>query len=237
MAFLKGDTKNRDEDIVRSYKDLKALLVKEFTVAEMRAMPKMIWKTRSIVQCVIRRTLESADGLRMAWNANNLVTAITMARSLIETGAVTRYLVDSVLLATEKRDTALLDSVVMSTGFATRMEEFYGDNEEFKAKSILTLIEKMDKSLFKDKAPRLIKAYEFLSEFAHPNHLGILGLYSDTERLARDQRIVYGVTLKKREAIFPNVHLSLAMVWLVRNAAVDIERAIRIFESLYQDSL
>ncbi len=229
MGFLKGSDPNRDDsEVFQSYKDLKGLFVDEFTVDQMRAMPKMVWKTRAVVQCVIRRTIESVDGMRLAWNANNQITAITMARSLIETGAVVSILANLVGEAAEKRDTKLLDLAVMGAGFATRMEEFYGNDEEFKAKSILTLIEKMDKALFDDKKPRLLPAYEFLCEFAHPNYLGILGLYSDTEHLKSDKRIIYGVSGRKREATLSNLNLSLGMMWLVRNRVVDIENAMPI---------
>jgi hypothetical protein len=61
-----------------------------------RATPKMAWKITSTYQCLIRRTIDAADGMRMAWNAGNLLTAITMARSLIETGAIVRNLTDSI---------------------------------------------------------------------------------------------------------------------------------------------
>lgn len=224
MGFLKGDDTDDDREIGDKYLALRRRLIPEFTTDQMLRMPKMVWKTRSTIQCLIRRTLEAVDGMRMAWNAGNLLTAVTMARSLIETGAVVRCLIDKVKEATKERDVDALDRAVMSAGFATRFEEFMGDDWAYKAKNILTLIDAMDRSLFEDKVPRLRRAYDFLSEFVHPNHLGILGLYSD--HLAEEHRIEFGRQGKKKANILSHLRVTLAMVWLVENAASDLEALI-----------
>jgi hypothetical protein len=77
-----------------------------------------------------------------------------------------------------------------------------------------------------DKRARLLPTHEFLCEFAHPNYLGILGLYSDTEHIEHDQRISYGVTSWKRKATLAQLNLSLGMMWLVRNKGFNIENAM-----------
>jgi hypothetical protein len=223
MGFLKGDP-NDDREITEAYLSLQHRLIAEFTTEDMASMPKMVWKTLSIFQCLIRRTLEAVDGMRAAWNAGNLLTAITMGRSLIETGATVRHFIDSVKEATRQKDVAALDRVVMNVGFGTRYEPFTGENEEYTARNILTLIEAMDKSLFKDKTPRLREAYDFLSEFAHPNHLGLLGLYSDT--FSEGYRVEYGKKRKKREMSLPQLRITLGMIWLVDIAGADLEALI-----------
>jgi hypothetical protein len=224
MAFLKGDDTQDDREIGDKYLELRARLIPEFTTDQMLGMPKMVWKARSIFQCLIRRTLEAVDGMRMAWNAGNLLTAVTMARSLIETGAVVQGLIDAVKESTKEKDVEALDKAVMSAGFATRFEDFMGDDWAYKAKNVLTMIDAMDRGLFKDKLPRLRKAYDFLSEFVHPNHLGILGLYSD--HLAEKHRIEFGNLGRKRANILSQIRITLAMVWLVENAASDLEALI-----------
>lgn len=161
MAFLKGDDTHDDREIGDKYLALRGRLIPEFTTDQMLGIPKMVWKTRSTFQCLIRRTLDAVDGMRMAWNAGNLLTAVTMARSLIETGAVVRCLTDAVKDATKDKDVDALDKAVMSAGFATRFDEFMGDDWAYKAKNILTLIVSMDRSLFEDKTPRLRNAYDF----------------------------------------------------------------------------
>jgi hypothetical protein len=178
----------------------------------------------SIFQCLIRRTEEAVDGMRTAWNASNLLTAITMGRSLIETGATVRHFIDSVKEATRQRDVVALDRVVMNVGFGTRYEPFKGEDQDYKAKNILTLIEAVDKSLFKDKTPRLREAYDRLSEFAHPNHLGLLGLYSAT--FSGEYQVQYGNKQKKKEMILPEFRITLGMIWLVDIAAADLEALV-----------
>jgi hypothetical protein len=109
----------------------------------------------------------------------------------------------------------------MSLLFAARHEFFLDMEGAYKAGSILTYIDRMDKSLFHDKKPRLRDTYEFLSEFVHPNHLGILGMYSDD--YYDEGRIEFGKTVKKKELLLPNLAVALAMIWLVENAAADID--------------
>jgi len=69
-----------------------------------------------------------------------------------------------------------------------------------------------------------MKTYEFLSEFAHPNHLGILGLYSDN--FTREYRIEFGVKAEKRGRTLPNLRVTLSMVWLVEIEAKLFEKML-----------
>ena len=224
MGYLKGDTTGDDREINDAYVALRKRLIPQFTTEQISHTPKTVWKTLSVFQCLIRRTLEAADGMRSAWNQGNLLTATTMARSLIETGATIRHLMDSIKDATRQRDTAALDRSVMELGFAARYEGFAGDDWAHKAEKILTLIDSMDRSLFGDKKPRLRDAYDFLSEFAHPNYLGVLGLYSDN--FPEEYRVEFGKRRKKKEMILPLLRVTLAMVLLAELAAVDLEALI-----------
>jgi hypothetical protein len=86
MSFFKGDDGIDDGVITDALIALRKRVVKEITTEQ----TAMIWKITSIYQCLIRRTIEAADGMRMAWNARNLLTAFTMGRSLIETTAIVK---------------------------------------------------------------------------------------------------------------------------------------------------
>jgi hypothetical protein len=79
-----------------------------------------------------------------------------MGRSLIETGATVRHFIDSIKEPTQQKDVVALDRVVMNVGFATKYEPFMGENQEYKATNIPTLIAAMDKSSFEDKVPCLL---------------------------------------------------------------------------------
>jgi hypothetical protein len=222
MAFFKGDNGLDDNVITDALLTLRKRLVSETTTSQMAATPKMAWKVMSTYQCLIRRTIEAADGMRMAWNASNLLTAITMARSLLETGAIVRNLTDSVQKAVAAKDVEALDQAVMHAGFDTRDAVLLAERPDYKATNITTMIDRLDKSLFKDKTPRFRRSYGFLSEFVHPNYFGILGLYSKT--VARGYRIKFGNTAEHKKEILPNLRVTTSMIWLVENASKDIDK-------------
>ena len=227
MGFLKGDTKGDDREITEAVLGLRKRLISEFTAAYIASVPKIVWKTSSTYQCLIRRTLEAVDGMRAAWNAGNLLTAATMARSLVEIGAIVRQLTDSIKTAAEEKDLDAIDKAVMNVGFGTRIKDLYEDEiakGEYKAQNILTIIDKMDKKMFQDEKPRLRDTYDLLSEFVHPNSFGILGLYSDN--FSGEFRIEFGRTARKKETLLPFLRVTLGMAWLVEIAANDIEKLI-----------
>jgi hypothetical protein len=188
-------------------------------------MPKIVWKAVSLYQCLIRRTLEAVDGLRLAWAADNLLTSITMARSLIEIGSLIRQLTISVAEATDKKDVQMLDDAVMSVSFANRLNIVEAGGHEFVAQNILSVIDRMDKQLFQGDKKKYgyRETYDFLSEFVHPNHYGILGLYCD--HFPKESRIEFGNVAAKKRDILRSLRTTLGMVMLV-----DIQ--IRAFQSL-----
>jgi hypothetical protein len=145
-----------------------------------------------------------------------------MARSLFETGAIVRHLTDSIQKASDDKDVDALDKVIMSVGFGERLG--WLASEGYQALNVLTVIDKMDKSVFHDKQPRFRNTYDFLSEFVHPNHLGILGLYSDN--FPKEYRIEFGVTTEKKQRMLPHLRIASAMIWLVEIAASDIDKLI-----------
>jgi hypothetical protein len=81
----------------------------------------------------------------------------------------------------------------MQVGFATRDENLILEGA-YKAINISTLIDRADASMFKGKPP-FRNSYDFLAEFAHPNHGGVLSLYSDN--YPDQYRVEFGNTIKK----------------------------------------
>lgn len=136
--------------------------------------------------------------MRMAWNASNLLRAITMARSLLETGAIVRNLTDSVQKAVAAKDVEALDQAVMHAGFDTRDAVLLAERPDYKATNITTMIDRLDKSLFKDKTPRFRRSYGFLSEFVHPNYFGILDCTAKRLRGGIVSSLVIPLNTKKR---------------------------------------
>jgi len=92
---------------------------------------------------------------------------------------------------------------------------------EHKATGVTAKITRMDESLFGEKSPVLRGAYGFLSEFVHPNHFGVLGLYST--HFPEEYRIEFGNIAEKKRDILPNLRVTTGMIWLVEIAAKDID--------------
>jgi len=123
MAFLKG-TDAKDEEIINSLQKLRNRLVKEYSGDEILGVPKMVWKTRSAYQCLIRRIIDAADSVRVSWNSNNMLATITMARSLFETAAVIRLMRDACKEAVKTKSVENLDKKVMEVLFSARHKFF-----------------------------------------------------------------------------------------------------------------
>jgi hypothetical protein len=64
VAFFKGDTRSDDDAVTDALLSLRRRLVGEITTREIAATPKMVWKIASTYQCLIRRRVEAADGMR-----------------------------------------------------------------------------------------------------------------------------------------------------------------------------
>jgi hypothetical protein len=220
VGFFKGDSTGDDDRVVDALVKLRKRLVREITTSRIASIPKLVWKMTSTYQCLVRRTIEEADGMRSAWNEGNLLTTVTMARSLFETGAMVRHLTDSIQKATNDKSVDALDNAIMTVGFGDRLG--WLEDKGYQALNVLTVIDKMDRSVFHDKQPRFRKTYDFLSEFVHPNHLGILGLYCD--QYPKEYRIEFGVTVEKKKRMLPHLRIASAMIWLVEIAASDVDK-------------
>lgn len=228
MAFLSGDPSRRDAVIVKAHEQLKNRLRPEFTFKEINTSPLVVWKARALYQCLIRRALEAADGMRLAWAADNILTSITMARSLIEIGSVIRELTLKVGEATEKKDEKMLDGVIMSVSMANRMKLAKKGAKEFVAQNVLSIIDRMDKQLYAGNHKYGYRdTYDFLSEFVHPNNFGILGLYCDFDGESGWQ---FGNVLQKKKDILRALRTTLGMMILV-------DMVVRDFESMIPDML
>lgn len=227
MGFLAGDPHD-DLEIIESLTSLRERLIPELGTEYIASTPKIVWKLASVYQCLIRRILDATDGMRSAWQADNLLTAITMGWSLIETGAIIQHLRDSIKKAVAEKDVTALDKAIMNVGFGTKLKNLYQQRpgEDYEAQNVLKVIDKMDKRMFKGRKPPMRSTYDHLSEFVHPNSFGILGLYSDS--LTEEYRVEFGRTAHKREGILANLRITLAMVWLAEIVATEIDEMVPV---------
>jgi hypothetical protein len=220
MEFLK-ETGADDGQIIESLMKLRKRLIRESREDEIRSTPKMVWKTQSACQCLIRRVIDAADSVRMSWNSNNMLATITMARSLFETAAVIRLLRDAVEEAVRTASVENLDTKVMEVLFSARHKFFSEREGAYKAESIAKTVDMMEASLYGENKGKFRDSYGFLSEAVHPNHLGTLGLYTDLDDNGPTVR--YGIRKEKRDFLFSQFHLALGMIWLADMSVSDIE--------------
>lgn len=98
-----------------------------------------------------------------------------LARSLMETVALTEFLRNELLRLREPMNVAAVDAideVCRQQLFSTKDDKAIVGGFGHMARSVLTYIDKFDK-----KIPSIREAYDFLSEWAHPNGAGHLQTY------------------------------------------------------------
>jgi hypothetical protein len=230
MGFLEGTPTSEEEKTVAEALDLlRDMLVDKITLRQMFSVPTIMWLVTIARQCLIRRTLEAVDGIRSSWSSGNLLTSVTMARSLFETGATFWALADSIEKAVDDRDEGALRYALVSVCFGTRLAPLIGPGGyEFKAQNVLTTIDRMDKAFPADKKVRYRFAYDWLSEFVHPNYCGIVGLYCDWRRLKYGTE--FQMSTQEREELRQCIEDASVMVALVASSAMKIDRLSPVIE-------
>lgn len=144
----------------------------EIVVAGPLVESKTAWKCAVLQQSLLYRVCALARGTADAWNVGNLVSAVLEARALMETVVVMRFVATELRTLREPMnvDAAnLIDDLCNKQLFSTKNESVVAAGYGHMAKSILTYVDKMDKEI-----PHVREAYDFLSEWAHPNGSGHL---------------------------------------------------------------
>jgi hypothetical protein len=143
---------------------------------------RVLWKTVVLYQCVIRRTLELTDGIERAWANREYLISVVLARVLIET---TAFIWDTTVQLNNHVQAGNLDAadtLITQRALGSKMHEWVAGGTP-EATQVLTLIDRMDRSMHRIAGrtgpvqASLRDHYDILSEFAHPNFLGIQNLY------------------------------------------------------------
>ena len=154
---------------------LEAWLVESVDARRHSPVSKLPAKLFDLLQVGLWRTLELTGAAIREMNRNNIVASHTLVRAVLET---TCLLFDAVRLArksVDKNELAALNDVDkylmdVLVGFKSPGWSF---SEEYIARNVLTIIQRLTRELEID----LMWFYEGLSEHAHPNYLGMLGMY------------------------------------------------------------
>lgn len=155
---------------------------KKIHLSSFPAPSKVAWKVAVYRQALLYRTLSLANGCAQSWNSSNALCSILAARALVETCAVSvdfqRQLADRLMAL----DIDRIDELVMNRTFATRNKDLVRDHPDIAAVSILTILEKWDKT----DLPGILRTYEWLSEFCYPNspgHYAFFGTMDDNDEV------------------------------------------------------
>lgn len=141
----------------------------------------LAWKVATFQQSVLYRVVSLASGIACLWNAANYLTSMVAARALFETLVLIEDFAGRLDAQLAAEDLESIDSLVMNRTFATRDAEWIVEHPESKSLSILTLIDRLDKS----KMSGIRRHYDSLSEKCHPNSAGHHQMFSTLNRTTR----------------------------------------------------
>lgn len=137
---------------------------------------KTAWKCSVLQQSLLYRMTMLASGCADMWNAGNVICAILSARALVETISLSHFVADTLQKYLDEKNIDAIEDVLNHQLFSTRDEKRISDGVGYQARSILTFIDKFNKQI-----DGVREAYDFLSEFCHPNGSGHLFTYGEID--------------------------------------------------------
>lgn len=148
---------------------------------------KIVWKARALYQCVLRRSLELIDGTSRAWAHQEHLTAVLLARALMETAVFTWDITDGIDDGLQRADWDAINRLLNDRWFATRVPDMLEEGMP-KAENVLTLIDRLDRDMLRASGQKPIEGeqvmrrhYSLLSDFSHPNRLGVAVLFGELD--------------------------------------------------------
>jgi len=171
MTDAEGDPET-DTDMLSEVADWLARVAKELpqsvSVAELGVRPKAPFKAMSVRGALMWRTEELTRGAYQLLEHNDLAAAILLIRGVVESASLMARLTQLVF---DRRAHPLAE---LEANLSKMLHGWKNGPEGFpEAYSVLTLIGHLDK-----RTPGVLKAYNLMSESAHPNWTGVSGLFS-----------------------------------------------------------
>lgn len=171
---------------------------------------------RSLVQCCLRRNRELGVSFVDSFNRGLTVPLFVSARAILETACVAHDLarrIERLIERPTESQTQALTDHLMSATFGCKTDILIGDPELYRMPNVLTLVGKVSEGSL---AP-LRTSYDGLSEFAHPNFLGMHHLfetYSEDENVVVFAEDPFRMSEARLEMAVVNAHLGLRMTLL-----------------------
>ena len=196
------------------------------------------FKVMSYVNAMSWRMYDMSCAALTLLKQDNIIPALSMVRACWENMVATYELSVLVKDCCEKQiiDSSI-DDTLMRILFSNRFEkgnkyvgeEHFQQFEKYKAKNILTLVQKHGKDF-----PQVKDVYAAICEFVHPNHDGVLGGYSYEDEV--NQTIYFGPQLNQESWLFSASVLTLnCSIDLYVNFITSIEENIGEFSRLCEN--
>lgn len=148
--------------------EIKELLTDRVIRFEYSQIAKIPYKVHSFIEIMNLRMADFCEATDLLIKSNHIIPSLTLIRSLFENIAATHRIYSAIEKSLKSNKlTEDFDDLIMKISFGTRYEN------DVKAINILTNLEKLDKEY-----NGIIKIYEDLCEFVHPNWDGVQGSYS-----------------------------------------------------------
>lgn len=162
---------------------------------------KVAWKFAVLRQALTYRLVDLGEATIEAWNNDNRLSSVVLARAFFETVAIVHSVTMRMQKAVDSRDIAVLDDLAMQESFGSRSPEWV-EETGLKSTNVLTALDHMSREI--DFARDF---YESISETAHPNSFGTQQFYATTDR----ENIVVHFSRAKRDraAIFAQINVAL----------------------------
>jgi hypothetical protein len=195
--------------------------VKEVSPGPSFNKPKILWEVQNYVQLSIHRVVELGEGATNAWNASRPATCFILTRALMENVAALVDVTFQIEGFVQDNKFIEIHTLVVNRLMGGKLQKF---PVEVQIPNILTAIDKTDKYFPNHRVREL---YDFLSEFAHPNSLGMHGLYASIDPSTHILKIdpSFGMTKK---------HFTVIAQSLFRALNIFGNTILKI-ESLYPD--
>lgn len=207
---------------------------------EYSPIAKHPFKVMSFVNAMNWRMYETSRGAVKLMKQDIIIPSLCLVRAAWEDMALTYELTQLIKNSCETHTIADdLDDSLMCIQFANRFdkdnryvsEEHYESFKDYKAKNILTLVQKIEKAF-----PQTKDFYSTICEFVHPNGDGVGGSYSKLEE--KTDTTFYGPQFNRESEMFPAFITTLSCALMLYLQFVEfINDSVTEFAKLCEESM
>jgi hypothetical protein len=169
----------------------------EMSPNTMRPFKALIYR-----EAMMWRITELGRDAIQAYNARRFASAMLLTRASIETTAAYWYFRETIEGAIEATDLAEAEGRIEQLAFGAR-----NDSEMPAAINVLNFIDKLDKSAKGARAN-----YDILSEYCHPNHAGVMGLFASISPSPSSALVDFGPGARIEHGVVCLNNLSVALM-------------------------